>query len=56
MYDSLVSGDCEVLIDEDMNEYERMAREHDNRQPFIQDELVEGIKSYNCIMLTSNRL
>ena len=38
-----------MLIDEDMNEYERMAREHDNRQPFIQDELVEGIKSYNCI-------
>ena len=34
-----------MLIDEDMNEYERMAREHDNRQPFIQDELVEGIKS-----------
>ena len=32
-----------------MNEYERMAREHDNRQPFIQDELVEAIKSYNCV-------
>ncbi len=32
-----------------MHEYERMSREHDNRQPFIKDELIEAITSYNCV-------
>ncbi len=34
---------CDVVVDDDMSEYERMAKEHDNRQPFIQQELIEAI-------------
>jgi hypothetical protein len=30
-------------------EYERMAKQHDNRQPFIESELIEAIKAYNCV-------
>ena len=26
-----------------------MAREHDNRQPFIENELIDAIKSYSCV-------
>ena len=40
---------CDVVVDDDMSEYERMAKEHDNRQPFIQQELIEAITRYNCV-------
>ncbi len=36
-------------LSDDMGEYDRMAKQHDARQPFIQEELIEGIKQYNCV-------
>ena len=38
-----------MVINEDMQQYEKMATIHDARQPFILEELVEAIKSYNCV-------
>jgi hypothetical protein len=32
-----------------MNEYKRMAREHESRQPFIEEELIEAINAYICV-------
>jgi hypothetical protein len=32
-----------------MHEYERIASEHDARQPFIEDDLIEATKQYNCV-------
>jgi hypothetical protein len=32
-----------------MQQYDKMAIVHDARQPFIEVELVEAIKSYNCV-------
>jgi hypothetical protein len=32
-----------------MNTRERIATEHDARQPFIEYELIEAIKQYNCV-------
>jgi hypothetical protein len=43
---SLVFG--EVIVTDDIGEFKRMAREHDSRQPFIENELIEGINSYSC--------
>ncbi len=40
---------CDVVVEDDMHEYTRMTREHDNRQPFIEAELIEAIKRYNCV-------
>jgi hypothetical protein len=49
VYDSIMAEQCCLIIKDDMQEYERMAKEHDGRQPFIQDELVEAIKAYSCV-------
>jgi hypothetical protein len=32
-----------------MHEYVRIATEHDARQPFIKDELIEAINQYSCV-------
>ncbi len=42
-------GECDVILDEDMHEYDRIAKEHDARQPFIEAELIEAIKQYSCV-------
>ena len=34
-YDDHFAGVSNVVLREDMEEYERMARQHNNRQPFI---------------------
>ncbi len=44
-----MAGECDVALNEDMHEYERIATEHDARQPFIEDQLIEAIKQYNCV-------
>ena len=49
MYDAEVAGTSDVVLKEDLSEYERMEKHHDNRQPFIEQELIEAIKAYNCI-------
>jgi hypothetical protein len=49
VYHAHAADNCRVIVTDDMEEYKRMAREHDNRQPFIEDELIEGIKSYSCV-------
>ncbi len=41
MHDAWEAGDSKVILDDDMNEYVRIATEHDVRQPFIKDELIE---------------
>jgi hypothetical protein len=38
-----------VVLSDDMGEYDRMAKQHDARQPFIEGELIEAIKQYSCI-------
>jgi hypothetical protein len=48
VYDDLKSG-TNTTIDEDLAEYDRQERQHDARHPFIQDELIQGIISYNCV-------
>ncbi len=35
--------------DEDLSRYARMEKLHDARQPFIEEELIEAIKKYNCV-------
>ncbi len=44
----------EQILNSDFEQakYQRMAREHDARQPFIQEELVEALKNNVC---TSHR-
>ncbi len=37
-----------LQVEDDMHEYKRMAREHDSRQPFIEEKLIEAILRYNC--------
>jgi hypothetical protein len=49
VYDAIIVDQCSLDINEDMSQYDKMATVHDARQPFIQDELVEAIKSYNCV-------
>jgi hypothetical protein len=49
VYDTIMADECIVEINEDMQQYEKMATVHDERQPFIEEELVEAIKSYNCV-------
>ena len=49
MYDGLIAGNSDVVVKDDLAEFERMATQHDARQPFIESELVEAIKSYNCV-------
>jgi hypothetical protein len=49
MYDVYMAGDCDVQLDTDMHEYERMATQHDARQPFIEEELIAAIKQYSCV-------
>jgi hypothetical protein len=49
IYDAFMAGECDVTLDKDMHEYERIAKEHDARQPFIEDEMIEAIKQYNCV-------
>ncbi len=49
MYYAHVDDNCSVVVTDAMEEYKRMEREHDSRQPFIEDELIEGIKSYSCV-------
>jgi hypothetical protein len=44
-----LDGECDVVVEDDMNVYKRMAREHDSRQPFIEEELIEAIIRYNCV-------
>ncbi len=41
-----MAGDCDVVLAEDMHGYDRIAKEHDARQPFIEDELIEAIKQH----------
>jgi hypothetical protein len=48
-YDDHLAGVSNVVLREDMEEYERMARQHNNRQPFIENELIEAITMYNCV-------
>jgi hypothetical protein len=48
IYDDLVAG-INKTEEEELSIYARMERQHDNRQPFIKDELVEAIKAYNCV-------
>ncbi len=46
MYDGLMAGNSDVVVKDDLAEFERMATQHDARhQPFIESELVEAIKS-----------
>jgi hypothetical protein len=45
VYDAHMAGDCEIIIEEDMHEYERIANEHDARQPFIEEELIQAIQA-----------
>ncbi len=52
--------DDKVKKGEDLSHWDRMAREHDARQPFIQEELVQVIvacpvMSYRDIALTGSR-
>ncbi len=47
VYDVIMADQCTVVINEDMQQYEKMATVPDARQPIIEDELVEAIKSYN---------
>ena len=49
MYDDHVAGDSDVVLKEDIAEFERMAQQHDSRQPFIESQLIETIKMYNCV-------
>ncbi len=49
VYEAWEAGDCKVKLDEDMHEYVRIATEHDARQPFIKDELIEAINLYSCV-------
>ncbi len=49
VYDSIMAGQCCLVIKDDMKEYERMAKEHDEKQPFIKEQLIEAIKAYNCV-------
>ena len=48
-YDDHLAGVSKVVLREDMTEYERMARQHINRQPFIENELIDAILNYNCV-------
>jgi hypothetical protein len=41
IYDAFMAGECDVILDEDMHEYERVSTEHDARQPFIEE--------YSCV-------
>jgi hypothetical protein len=36
------------VVKEDIAEFERMAQQHDSRQPFIESELIAAIKMYNA--------
>jgi hypothetical protein len=38
VYDSILAEQCCLVINDDIKEYERMAREHDEKQPFIQEQ------------------
>jgi hypothetical protein len=38
VYNALAAGNCDVIVTDDVQEYKRMEREHDNRQPFIEEE------------------
>ncbi len=49
MYDAWEAGDSKVILKDDMNECVRIATEHDARQPFIKDELIEAINKYSCV-------
>ncbi len=49
VYDAIMADQCSLNINEDMQQYEKMVTMHDARQPFIEEELVEAIKSYNCV-------
>ncbi len=40
--------DGELQMGTDMTRYERMEREHDARQPFIAEELIEALQSNVC--------
>jgi hypothetical protein len=48
IYDDLQAGIYKTEAEE-LSVYARMERQHDNRQPFIKDELIEAIKAYNCV-------
>ncbi len=43
VYHAHAVDNCEVIVTDAMEEYKRMEREHDTRQPLIEDELIEGI-------------
>ena len=45
VYDAEVAGTSDVVLKQDLSEFERMAKQHDNRQPFIEQELIEAIKA-----------
>ncbi len=49
VYDAHMADQCTVVLNEDMQQYDKMATVHDARQPIIEEELVEAIKSYNCV-------
>jgi hypothetical protein len=49
VYDAWEAGDSKVILQEDMHDYKRIATEHDVRQPFIKDELIEAINQYSCV-------
>jgi hypothetical protein len=49
VYDSIMAEQCSLVIKDDMKEYERMAKEHDEKQTFIKEQLIEAIKAYNCM-------
>ncbi len=49
MYDGLMAGNSDVVVKDDLAKFERMATQHDARQSFIESELMEAIKSYNCV-------
>ncbi len=49
VYEANAAGNSEVIVTDDMTEYQRMARKHNSRQPFIENELIEDINSYSCV-------
>jgi hypothetical protein len=48
VHDDLKLG-VNLTEDEDLSRYARMEKLHDARQPFIEGELIEAIKNYNCV-------
>jgi hypothetical protein len=49
VYEAHAAGISDVIVTDNMTEYQRMAREHDSRQMFIENELIDAINSYSCV-------